>query len=102
MRGPLRALSVAGNAAALVLLILVLARRDVLFGPGEPAPPPSSIRQTSAPATRVLLVVIDGLRADRVDRMPHLAALARTGGRGTARVESLVPSTVAGIRALAE
>jgi hypothetical protein len=50
----------------------------------------------------VLLVVIDGLRADRIERLPHLSVLARTGGRGTARIESLVPSTVAGIRALAE
>lgn len=102
MSDSLRALAVAGNAAALVLLILVLARRDVLFGRGEPTPSPPPVQQASAPASRMLLVVIDGLRADRVERLPHLAALARTGGLGTARVGSLVPSTVAGIRALAE
>jgi hypothetical protein len=101
-RRSLRALAVAGNAAALVLLTLVLARQDVLFGRGEPTPLPAPVQQASAPASRVLLVVIDGLRADRVERLPHLAALAQTGGRGTARVGSLVPSTVAGIRALAE
>lgn len=109
LRGPaggvrrgLRALATAGNAVALVLLVLVLARREVLFGAGDPAPPPAAVRSAPAPASRVLLVVIDALRADRAGRMPRLAALARAGGHGTARVEALIPSTVAGIRALAE
>lgn len=99
----LRSLAAAGNALALVLLVLVLARQDVLLGNGAAAPlPVIQAAATPAPASRVLVVVIDALRADRVDGMPHLAALARTGGRGTARVEALVPSTVSGIRALVE
>lgn len=98
----LRSLAAAGNALALVLLVLVLARRDVLLGNGAAAPLPSVQRTTPAPASRVLVVVIDALREDRIDGMPHLASLARNGGRGTARVEALVPSTVSGIRALVE
>jgi len=50
-------------------------------------------------------VVIDALRRDRAADpalMPHLNRLAREGGRGMARVESWIPSTVAGIRAIVE
>jgi hypothetical protein len=97
----LRSLAAAGNALALVLLVLVLARRDVLLG-NRASPPPAIRTAATAPASRVLVVVIDALRTDRIDRMPQLSALAHSGGRGTARIEALVPSTVAGIRALAE
>jgi hypothetical protein len=99
-RPGLRAFALAGNALALVLLVLVLARREAFFQ--ESPAPPVSLRHGPAPAARVLVVVIDALRADQVDRMPHLGTLARDGGRGTARVEALLPSTIAGIRALAE
>jgi hypothetical protein len=98
--------AVAGNSAALVLVILVLALGPRLF---SEAPSGFSVR-TAAPAgppaaRGVLLFVVDGLRRDFAfdpARMPCFARLARQGGRGTARVESLIPSTVAGIRTLAE
>lgn len=107
MRRGLRALAAAGNAAGLILLVLILARRDALFGDSTPSKnltprTPQALQTTPPAASRVLLVVIDALRVDQVDQMPHLAALARSGGRGTARVEALVPSTIAGIQALAE
>jgi hypothetical protein len=107
----LRQIAAAGNSAALVLLVAVLAQAPVLFEDPPPDLPRSSSptrpggeAQPPAPAgaRRVLLVVIDGLRDDAVAGMPRLDRLAREGGRGTARVESLIPSTVAGIRALAE
>ena len=53
----------------------------------------------------MLLVVVDALRDDSsLDPavMPNLTRLARDGRRGTARVESWIPSTVAGIRSIAE
>ncbi len=53
----------------------------------------------------MLLVVVDALRDDSsLDPavMPNLTRLARDGRRGTARVESWIPSTVAGIRSIVE
>ena len=52
-------------------------------------------------AQRVLFVVVDGLRADDATNtplMPQLTQLAAEGGRGLARLESLIPSTVAAIQ----
>lgn len=102
MRGRLRRIAAAGNAAALVLLAVVLAWRAVLFGPStSPLPSPGPPLHPG----RVLLVVIDALRVDRSldpELMPHLNRLAAEGRRGTAVVESWVPSTVAGIRTLVE
>lgn len=99
----LRSTAAAGNAAALVLLILVLACHDLLFGQPSPSPlPPADAKGLGG---RVLLVVIDGLREDRSRDprlMPNLVLLAENAGRGTARVETLLPSTIAGIRTLAE
>ena len=102
MRRGLARIAAAGNAAALVLLVVVLANGRLLFGP-SPAPAEPPVRQ--AASGRVLLVVIDALREDASRdprRMPRLVRLAREGGRGVARVESWIPSTVAGIRAIAE
>lgn len=102
MRRGLARIAAAGNAAALVLLVVVLANGRLLFGP-PPVPAEPPVRQ--AASGRVLLVVIDALREDASRdprRMPRLVRLAREGGRGVARVESWIPSTVAGIRAIAE
>jgi hypothetical protein len=97
-----RTVAAAGNAAALVLLILVLANHGLLFGsPGGPPPEVVASRSGAAIDGPVLLVVVDGLRLDgSLD--PKLMPSLRQGARGTARVEALVPSTVAGIRTLAE
>ncbi|HYO16279.1 MAG TPA: alkaline phosphatase family protein [Thermoanaerobaculia bacterium] len=54
---------------------------------------------------RVLLVVIDALRVDAAQDgrlMPNLHRVAGGGASGAATVESWIPSTVAGIRALIE
>ncbi|QEH37275.1 Type I phosphodiesterase / nucleotide pyrophosphatase [Aquisphaera giovannonii] len=68
------------------------------------APAPTMARpRGSEPARRLVLVVIDGLRAEtafNADLMPTLNRLASRGGRTTARVESLIPSSLAGIVAL--
>lgn len=95
-------IAAAGNAAALVLLVAVLANSRLLFGP-SPVRPDPPVRTVSS--GRVLLVVIDALRegSSRDFRgMPNLVRLARDGGRGAALVESWIPSTVAGIRTIAE
>lgn len=95
-------IAAAGNAAALVLLLLVLACHDLLFGQPSPSPPHPPSDGTGG---SVLLVVIDGLREDRSRDsrlMPNLVRLAEDRGRGIARVEALLPSTIAGIRTLAE
>jgi hypothetical protein len=92
----------AGNAAALVLLVAVLANARLLFGP---SPVPAVPLAREAASGRFLLVVIDALREDssRDSRlMPNLVRLAGEGGRGVALVESFIPSTVAGIRTIAE
>lgn len=102
VRPRLRRIAAAGNTAAVTLLVLVFAHGPALLGKDteeSPAPLPGS------PTSPVLLVVIDALRDDRSRDpalMPHLNRLAREGGRGTARVESWIPSTVAGIRTIVE
>lgn len=101
MKDQLRSIAAAGNAAALVLLILVLACHDLLFRQPSPSPPSPS----DGTGGSVLLVVIDGLREDRSRDsrlMPNLVLLAENKERGIARVETLLPSTIAGIRTLAE
>lgn len=99
--GPVR-IAAAGNAAALVLLVAVLANARLLFAPSPVRPDPPV---PTASSGRVLLVVIDALREDSSRDpgvMPNLVRLARDGGRGVALVESWIPSTVAGIRTIAE
>jgi predicted AlkP superfamily pyrophosphatase or phosphodiesterase len=105
MKRRLRRVATAGNAAALVLLVAVLANGRVLFGSGasprEPSPQPLS----RGKGARVLLVVIDALRIDAaqdVRLMPNLHRVAVGGASGAATVESWIPSTVAGIRTIAE
>lgn len=104
MKERVRSITAAGNAAALVLLILILANRTILFESEAPFPTlPRFAGEGFFPP--VILVVFDGLRLDRsLDPrlMPNLVRLGREGGRGVARVEALIPSTVAGIRTLAE
>lgn len=102
MRPGLVRIAAAGNAAALVLLVAVLANVRLLFGPSPVRPDPPV---PTASTGRVFLVVIDALREDfsrDPRRMPNLVRLARDGGRGAALVESWIPSTVAGIRTIAE
>jgi hypothetical protein len=99
VRQHLRRIAAAGNAAAVALLVMAISLLASV-----PAPPDSSLPER--PRSRsVLLVVIDALR-DNLSQdsslMPNLNRLAAEGGRGTARVESWIPSTVAGIRAIAE
>jgi len=105
LRPRLHALAAAGNSVALLLLILALALGPRLSGDRAGFQPPPSPPSGPARAQRVLLVVIDGLRADHAfdaTLMPQLAGLAHRGSTGTALVESLIPSTIAGIRTLAE
>ncbi len=103
-RETLRALAVAGNATALGLLVLFLLNAPALsrhaaapFHVVEPGVEP--------PRARLLLVLIDGLRADvaaDARLMPELQRLAARGSRGVAHVEALIPTTIAGVRASVE
>src|SRR4051794_11602458 len=100
-----------GNSVAVILIVLVAAcaggrfprcRPVVPAAPGRFAPAVARV-SGPRPARRVILVVVDGLRADTAfdaELMPALDRLAARGGRTTAQVESLVPSSVAGIIAL--
>lgn len=115
MRERLKRVAVAGNVCALVVLVLLCANADVLFGPGRAGwgqgtirtDPLSTLRPpplTGPPARGAVLIVIDGLRVDtarNAEVMPCVAELAARGGSGTARVDAMVPSTIAGIVALA-
>ncbi len=104
-RRPGRGLRVA-RAGWLVALSLVAAAATVLVLDGAaPAGPPSSLQLPPAPASPTVLVVLDGVTADDATspaRMPALAALAARGASWRARVDAVVPSTVAGIQALVE
>jgi hypothetical protein len=115
MKRRLRRIATAGNAAALVLLVAVLANGRILFGPEssprESSPQPLSQERGAQESAdlplppRVLLVVIDALRVDAAQDgrlMPNLHRVAGGGASGAAIVESWIPSTVAGIRTIAE
>ncbi len=103
----LRHLATAGNAAALFAVIVILANARTLFQP-QPTrlfPQGLAIAQPDPKATRAILVIMDALRADSSEDaalMPNLNRLAARGIRGTARVKALIPSTVAGLRAIVE
>lgn len=96
-----RAVAQVGNAVALFAICLVLANGHILFRPKAPpevsAPHPERVQ-------RVVLIVIDGLRADALNSgdAPHIRSLANRGSFTTSVVGALVPSTVAGLRALIE
>jgi len=97
-RSPIHAIATVGNVVFLAFLAMVLSL-DRLFVPA-PAAPATAVAATPHRAERCLLVVIDGLRADAASDptlMPTLAALSENGCSGTARVESLIPSTIAGV-----
>jgi hypothetical protein len=100
----LRRIAVAGNAVALTLLAMVLANQRVLLG-GAYSPANPHLASPGGRGGKMLLVVVDALRNDSsLDPalMPNLTRLGREGRRGTARVESWIPSTVAGIRSIVE
>ncbi len=101
----------AGNVAALLLLVLFLGNGGILLeGHGNLLADDRDVgsRRTALPdpaprASRVILVVIDGLRTDMAadpDVMPFLCSLTADGGSATAHVESMIPSTIAGIVSL--
>lgn len=105
MKTGLRRIAVAGNAVALALLAMVLANAEVLLGSSPSNPQPLTPSPPGGRGGKMLLVVVDALRNDSsLDPavMPNLTRLAREGRRGTARVESWIPSTVAGIRSIVE
>lgn len=98
-----------GNSVAVILILMAAAvdgpsltvRRPSGSAATEFAAPASA--RSPQPARRLILVVVDGLRADTAfdaRLMPSLHRLATRGGRATARVEGLVPSTIAGIIAM--
>ena len=105
MKEHLPSLSAAGNAAALVIVALVAAVLSRSFDPGPHAGVSAARLKADGPRARTLvLVVIDGLRADAAADprlMPFTHGMARRGGSTTARVEALVPSTIAGVTTLA-
>lgn len=73
-------------------------RRDVVGGTCP------RVQTQAPPAERAVFVVLDGVRANLGEDAavsPTLVALARDGGHGRSRVQSLLPSTIAGIEALA-
>lgn len=107
-----RRVAAAGNAAVLVLLVGLLADSATLLGPGRgagcvvgPMTGVTGVVPSPGEAGGVVLLVLDGLRADTAAgevRMPRLAELRRRGGAfGVARVECLVPTTVAAVVTLA-
>ncbi|HYE17470.1 MAG TPA: alkaline phosphatase family protein, partial [Tepidisphaeraceae bacterium] len=99
----LRRALTAGNATALAVLLLLLAGLGVPRG-GASAPAAALPAGDGGPTRRVLLIVVDGLRVDTAADpalMRQTAALAAARGLGTARVENLIPSTIAGITTLA-
>jgi hypothetical protein len=99
VRQRLRQIATAGNAAAVALLVVAISLLASIPAPPEPLP----LERTRSNPT--LLIVIDALRRDLSEDpalMPNLNRLAAEGGRGTARVESWIPSTVAGIRSITE
>ena len=101
---PIHRLAVAGNTAALVMLVLMLANGSVLFD-SSIHPRPVAYEAPPGPlASRAVLVIIDGLRQDFASDpavMPALRELARRGVETTAHVQALIPSTIAGITTLA-
>jgi len=110
VRPEVRQVAAAGNAAALVLLVCLLADATTLLGGPESGPrrdgPAVAHSPSSSPgeAGGVVLVVLDGLRADTAadgGLMPRLAGLRRAGASGVAWVECLVPTTVAAVLTLA-
>ncbi|MES2570432.1 MAG: alkaline phosphatase family protein [Verrucomicrobiota bacterium] len=103
----LRTLAVIGNALAVCFLIFLALNAPILFHttPGSASVPRMPSKPPASERPRVLLIVLDGLRADTASdarTMPHLQRLAARGTRGIARVESLIPSTICGIRAMVE
>ena len=98
----LHPLAGAGNIAALVALALLALSGPWLLDESPPAPADRPTPRGPR-AERFVLVVIDALRNDASRDpavMPHLGALAAGGGRSTASIDSLIPSTVAGAMAL--
>lgn len=111
-----------GNVVVVAFLALLLVQ-DRVFNETPPPPvpvetgtqprgvatqPAGDATNSAALATRsprrMLLVVIDGLRADTAADealMPNLARLRRRGAGGEVYVSSLIPSTIAGVVALA-
>lgn len=94
-----------GNAVALTALVLLLSQADVLFEDEKPLRDDLGGRATSAGvvASSVVVVVIDGLRLDAArdaDLMPNLHRLSGQGQTSVAWVQSMVPSSLAGIVAL--
>lgn len=100
-RATVRAVAQAGNAVALFAILVLLVNSTLLFTTTAPLPPPPFKGATSE---RLLLVVIDGLRVDAVApvQMPQVHALAQRGSFRVSQVDALIPSTVAGLRALIE
>jgi hypothetical protein len=107
VRHRLWAVAAAGNCTALAIVALVLINSRPLFELERPPASQDRLLERTAgqeAASKVLLIVIDALRLDtaRDDAlMPQLARLADRGGQGVAIVDSLIPSTVAGIRVIA-
>ena len=100
-RSPIHAIATVGNAVFLSFLAMILSL-DRLFVPVA-ATPATRVAATPHRAERCLLVVIDGLRADTASDatlMPTLEVLSKQGCSGTVRVESLIPSTIAGVTSL--
>jgi hypothetical protein len=105
--GPVLRLALCGSVAALVLAVAVLASFPALTGDDGQSTAEATgagARDARGGDALVLLVVIDGLGADRAfapGAMPTLQSLARRGRSGVARVTATVPSTVSGVRTVA-
>ncbi len=110
--GHVHRLGLAGNVVALAAIVLVCCNGDLLLSERQgsarsmmadgcgPAVDRTAANAAGGWAEQLVLVVIDGLRADAAfdpQQMPFLSQLAAQHGRATARVESLIPSSIAGI-----
>lgn len=98
-------LSAAGLCGALVVLVFLVGNATTLIlGEKPPAVTMLTPPEPGAPPPeRALLVIIDAMRDDASRDpalMPTMVALRQTSGHGILRVDALLPSTVAGIRAL--
>lgn len=98
----MRRILAAFTAAGLAIALLVLASGGTLLRTHAAEPPPTPLPGAEGRAERVILIVVDGLTAEGAWDPAIMPTVAALPGRGMARVQHLLPSSISGIRAMAE